>query len=164
MSARALHIRGNRHPVTVDDARDSEKDYIMLWKHGEEMIKLYKQVYKHRDQIKALTRHHLQLRKETITIAPMKEWTHGTFNLCIPIEVKYSHACRKFMFRCPMPHKLAGTVNEKMGCELGAYVWMQEKCPDIRIPYLYGFGFSGSYVSFLIQLSTKLMLTEIVYS
>ena len=46
-----------------------------------------------------------------------------------------------------MPYKLAeaqnpGSVNKKMGSEVGAYIWVQEKCPDIRIPYLYGFGFS----------------------
>jgi hypothetical protein len=30
-----------------------------------------------------------------------------------------------------------------MGCEVGAYVWMQEQCPGIRIPHLYGFGLSN---------------------
>lgn len=41
------------------------------------------------------------------------------------------------------------TVNKKMSYEVGAYVWMQEKCPNIRIPYLHGFGFTdGRYVSF----------------
>lgn len=48
-----------------------------------------------------------------------------------------------------MPHKLAeniypGTIDEKLSCEVGAYCWMQEKCPDIRIPHLYGFGFSNN--------------------
>ncbi|KAL6869397.1 hypothetical protein ACO1O0_000722 [Amphichorda felina] len=46
-----------------------------------------------------------------------------------------------------MPHKLAeeqypGTVDEKLGCEVGAYVWMKWNCSDVRIPHLYGFGFS----------------------
>lgn len=46
-----------------------------------------------------------------------------------------------------MAHKLAeavtpGSSDEKMGCEVGTYAWMQERCPEIRIPHLYGFGFS----------------------
>jgi hypothetical protein len=51
------------------------------------------------------------------------------------------------MLRCALPYKLAehrypGIVDEKTACEVGAYVWMQEKCPDIPIPRLHGFGFS----------------------
>ncbi|KAM0245153.1 hypothetical protein ACHAQJ_010641 [Trichoderma viride] len=151
MSATAALFFYDASPVTVDEARDLEEDFVKLWLHDRAMEKFYRRLSRHQNHIKALTRHHLQLRKEEITIAPLKDWIHGTFNLCIPIQVKYSHACRKFMFRCPMPHKLAeaqyaGTVNEKMGCEVGAYVWMQEKCPNIRIPYLYGFGFTdGRY-------------------
>ncbi|PVH73959.1 hypothetical protein DL98DRAFT_519593 [Cadophora sp. DSE1049] len=46
-----------------------------------------------------------------------------------------------------MPHKLAeakdpGTVDEKLSYEVETYAWMQHQRPDIRIPYLYGFGFS----------------------
>ncbi|KAH8593060.1 hypothetical protein B0O99DRAFT_715281 [Bisporella sp. PMI_857] len=35
-----------------------------------------------------------------------------------------------------------GTVDEKLSSEAGTYVWMQDRCPDVRIPQLYGFGFS----------------------
>jgi hypothetical protein len=46
-----------------------------------------------------------------------------------------------------MPYKLAeeqhpGTVDEKVSCEAASYIWMQEHCTDIRIPHLYGFGFT----------------------
>ncbi len=39
-----------------------------------------------------------------------------------------------------MPHKLV-EADEKMGCEVETYAWMQEKCLYIRIPLLCGFGF-----------------------
>jgi len=50
------------------------------------------------------------------------------------------------MMRFPMPHKLAearypGTVDEKLSCEVGTYVWMQENFPDIPIPHLVVFGY-----------------------
>jgi hypothetical protein len=158
MSAAALRIYGTRHPVTVEDAQHSYENYTMLWKHGRDIEHLYQRLGEHRNQMEALTRHHLQLRKETITVAPCKEWIHGTFNLCIPIEVNYGHACRQFMFRCPMPHKNAeaqyeGTVNEKMSCEVGAYVWIQEKCPKLRQPCKLCF-----------STFNMMMLTQIVYT
>ena len=52
-----------------------------------------------------------------------------------------------------MPHKLVEaryprTVDEELGCEVGAHVWMEEHCPDIHVPHLFGFGFSdGHHVS-----------------
>ncbi|QYT04966.1 hypothetical protein H0G86_011868 [Trichoderma simmonsii] len=147
---KGLECRGTS-PVTVDEARDSEEDYVKRWAQDKAMNAFVKRLYQHQDQIEALIRHHLQLHNEEITIAPIEKSMYGTFNFCIPIHVKYSHTYQSFMFRCPMPQKLAeaqyaGTVNEKMGCEVGAYVWMQEKCPNIRIPYLYGFGFAdGRY-------------------
>lgn len=36
-----------------------------------------------------------------------------------------------------------GTVDEKMRCEVAAYVWIQKNCPEVPIPNLLGFGFPG---------------------
>lgn len=72
--------------------------------------------------------------------------------MCVLLDVRSGGQSRKVMFRCAMPHNLAeakysGTMDEMLGCEVGAYVWMQEKCPDVRIYHLYSFGFSdGSHV------------------
>jgi hypothetical protein len=67
----------------------------------------------------------------------------------MPVEVKETSGSvsRKVLMRCPMPHKLAearypGTGDEKLGCEVGTYAWMQDNCPLTRIPHLFGFGFS----------------------
>lgn len=51
------------------------------------------------------------------------------------------------MFRFTMPHKHAesrfpGTIDEKLSCEVGSYVWIQSECSDIPIAFLHGFGFS----------------------
>ncbi|KAL7914479.1 hypothetical protein GGI35DRAFT_466462 [Trichoderma velutinum] len=143
----ALHFYG-RKPVTFDEAKDLEEDFVKIWEQDRALEKFYKRLFRKKEEIKALTRHHLRLDKEEIIILPTTDWLRGAFNLCIPLQVKNGRACREYMFRCPMPHKLAeaqypGTVDEKMRCEVGAYVWMQENCSDVRIPYLYGFGFSG---------------------
>ncbi|KAH8593123.1 hypothetical protein B0O99DRAFT_653521 [Bisporella sp. PMI_857] len=96
----------------------------------------------------ALAKHHLGLGDRDICIvANSRQWMRGSFNVCIPVEVQSPSSCWKLALRCAMPYKLAesenpGSVDEKMGCEVRAYAWMQEKCPDIRIPHLYGFGSS----------------------
>ena len=103
--------------------------------------------------IQDIVRHHLRLRSEDTCIVK-DQWIRGSFNVCIPIEVRSAGFNQKFIFRCPMPHKLAeatypGTIDEKLSSEVGAYVWIQEYCPDIPIPQLYGFGFSNNrHVSF----------------
>ncbi|ERF74114.1 hypothetical protein EPUS_06383 [Endocarpon pusillum Z07020] len=51
------------------------------------------------------------------------------------------------MIRFPLPYQVGeafrpGNADEKLRCEAGAYVWLQENCPALRIPFLYGFGLS----------------------
>ena len=67
--------------------------------------------------------------------------------MCMLVETKADGVSTKFVSRCAMPHKLAeehytGATDEKMACEVGTYVWMQEHCSDIRIPKLHAFGFT----------------------
>lgn len=60
---------------------------------------------------------------------------------------------QKVIFRCPMPHKLAearypGSIHEKLSSEVGAYIWVEENCPEIHSPHLFGFGMlDGRHVS-----------------
>lgn len=70
-----------------------------------------------------------------------------------------------------MPHTLAeskypGIVDENLRAEVGTYAWMQQQCSDIRIPHLYGFGFSDhrhvSYYAYCHAASMPTML--LVYS
>jgi hypothetical protein len=35
-----------------------------------------------------------------------------------------------------------GNGDEKVRCEAGTYAWLQENCPTVPIPRLYGFGLS----------------------
>lgn len=108
----------------------------------------YVKLWKDKLTIESLTKHHLGLgNRDTCIVARPRNWIRGGFNVCIPIEVQSPGSSRKLILRCAMPHKLAearhsGSVDEKTACEVGTYVWMQERCPDIPIPHLYGFGFS----------------------
>ncbi|KAH8729162.1 hypothetical protein BGZ61DRAFT_529415 [Ilyonectria robusta] len=35
-------------------------------------------------------------------------------------------------------------VDEKLRCEAATYIWLQQNCPDVPIPRLFGFGLPGS--------------------
>jgi hypothetical protein len=137
-----------RFPITYESALKTDANMIHEAGYVTATKALYVALWKARPTLEALTRHHLSLSSRAIcTVARPIDWIRGDFNVCIPVEVQSTGSCRKFMIRCAMPHKLAeakhpGTVNEKVACEVGMYVWMQEKCRDIPIPRLYGFGFS----------------------
>jgi hypothetical protein len=57
------------------------------------------------------------------------QWIRGSFTVCITVEIRSAGFIQRLIFRCPMSHKLAeakhpGTIDEKLSCEVGAYVWM----------------------------------------
>lgn len=137
-----------RVPITYSSAEDKEDNILHQLKFAAATKQLCNSLWESRDTICALVRHHLRLSSsDACIVSPMAKWIPGGFNVCIPIGVGSQGRNRLFMFRCPMPHKLAeskypGTVDEKLGSEVGTYAWMQDKCPDVRIPFLYGFGFS----------------------
>lgn len=152
----------NRNPITYESAINKDVNMLNKLKHPAANRKLYRRLWGERRAIEALTRHHLGLPlgsgpTVTLSVAPPDDWLRGGFNVCIPVDLATGHSgpstgaggCspRRLLFRCPLPYKLAeagypGTIDEKLGCEVGAYAWMQDYCPDIRIPHLYGFGFS----------------------
>lgn len=141
-----------RAPLTYESAHNKEVNIVHQLAYLPAATKLRQEIWEQREDIEALTKHHLRLGdKHTCTVLEQHTWIQGSFNICIPIEAKSKSGSwsSKVIFRCPMPHKLAeqiypGTIDEKLGCEVGAYTWMQDRCPDIRIPHLYGFGFSNS--------------------
>jgi hypothetical protein len=153
----------NRTPITYESAIDKDDNFIRQAAYVGAQESLYQEIWRQREHIAALVLHHLNLPRHaySVTVAEREQWIRGAFNVCIPVDVgppvgplsKAGGASgvlrpqHKLMFRCPLPYKLAeakypGTVDEKMGCEVGAYAWMQDQCPDVRIPHLYGFGFS----------------------
>jgi len=152
-----------RGPITMEAALEEEKNVINLASYLPATQKFYSDIWKQRHSVEALVKHHMALgRQDTCTMLPSKHWIRGGFNVCVIVEVNSN---RKVVFRCPMPHKLAearypGSIDEKLSCEVGAYVWIEEKCPEIRTPHLYGFGFlNGRHVSrgFLRQLLPSLI-------
>jgi hypothetical protein len=138
----------HRKSITYESALKKDANIISQAAYFKAATELYQSLWDQRQTIQALVKHHLRLsNRDTCIINTKDQWIRGSFNICIPIEVQSTRFQKKFIFRCPMPHKLAearypGTVDEKLSSEVGTYAWMQHHCPDIRIPHLYGFGFS----------------------
>ncbi|CRK10016.1 hypothetical protein BN1723_009123 [Verticillium longisporum] len=134
-------------PITIESALNEEKNLINWASYGPATNNLYQEIWEQRDSVAALVKHHMALRRQDKCIVlPPHNWIRGSFNVCIFVEVNSSGVRRKVVFRCPLPHKLAearypGSIDEKSSCEAGAYVWVEENCPEIRSLHLFGFGF-----------------------
>ena len=138
----------DRAPISYDSALDTESNIVEEVKLFHLTKDLYSNIREQRDVIAALTKHHLGLQDtDTCTVVNTEKWLRGCYNVCVPVVVVSGTTSFQVIFRIPMPHKLAeaqcpGTTDEKVRCEVGTYIYMQENCPDVRIPFLYGFGFS----------------------
>ncbi|KAF5019176.1 hypothetical protein F66182_8826 [Fusarium sp. NRRL 66182] len=134
--------------ITYSDAQNLGQDIVTKLGYAQHRKQLYDNLDRQKDTIRSLVRHHLHLGNDAeCTVLPQEQWIKGSFNVCIPIRTVSGTIHRNLMLRCCLPYKLAeaqypGTVNEKLRCEVGTYTWMQQYCTDIRIPYLYGFGFT----------------------
>ncbi|KAH9211319.1 hypothetical protein DL95DRAFT_437273 [Leptodontidium sp. 2 PMI_412] len=134
-------------PITCSQALNTDNNFIIEAQYVPATEAFYKELWANRDTISAIIKHHLGLSDHvTCTVADKRQWIRGSFNVCVPVQVQSPDSVQELILRCAMPHKLAeahnpGSVDEKLGCEVGAYTWVQERCPEIRIPHLYGFGF-----------------------
>lgn len=140
---------------TIESAAEDESNFLLAIQHQRAAEAFRDKIGRETESIAAVVRHHLRLRRDdSCVVLPLDTWIQGGFNLCVLVDVqsRTSFCSRRLVFRCPLPHRLAeqhhpGTIDEKVSCEVATYVWMQDNCADIRIPYLYAFGFAdGSQV------------------
>ncbi|OJK01949.1 hypothetical protein ASPACDRAFT_50737 [Aspergillus aculeatus ATCC 16872] len=114
-------------------------------------VEFFVSLYSRRQDIAMLVTNHLQLgRCEQCFVGEVKEWIHGSFNVCIPVRIesrtKQSPKC--VMIRFPLPYKVGetlnpGNVDEKLCCEAATFICIRQQQLDIPIPRLWGFGFPG---------------------
>lgn len=85
-------------------------------------------------------------------VAGMEDWYCGSFNVSIPITIHdwkgKQQRGNAVLLRFPLPYRVGeefrpGNGDEKLQCEAGAYAWLEENCPDVPIPRLYGFAMSN---------------------
>ncbi|ATY63678.1 hypothetical protein CCM_07841 [Cordyceps militaris CM01] len=139
-------------PITATDAKARSSNILHALQYPSQKDAFYKRIEGHRTLIAEVVAHHLGTKPSDIDISPQDYWRHGSFNLCVPIAVRAHQSAQPkipehVFIRFPLPYRVGeagrpGNSDEKLNCEAATYAWLQENCPSIPIPRLYGFGLS----------------------
>ncbi|RDW68765.1 uncharacterized protein DSM5745_08525 [Aspergillus mulundensis] len=88
-------------------------------------------------------------KRQTCRVGEVKDWISGSFNVCIPVDIdgQDGNASKRVLIRFPLPYKVGesqhpGNADEKLRCEAATFIWIQQNCPSVPIPRLWGFAFA----------------------
>ncbi|EQL01643.1 hypothetical protein G6O67_006995 [Ophiocordyceps sinensis] len=139
-------------PVTLSAAEAKSSNVLHALAYSQQKQDFYKRIESRRPLLADVVAHHLGTKSTDIAISWQEFWRHGSFNLCIPARVDVGRSVKptlpQFVFlRFPLPYRVGeatrpGNSDEKVNCEAATYAWLQENCPSVPIPKLYGFGLS----------------------
>lgn len=102
-----FHGRG---PITYKSATNKKANILHQLGYPLAATKLWREIWRQRKEIEALTKHHLGLGTEyTCTVLNPSTWIQGSFNICIPIEAKSDLLHRKLSFAAPCRTSLRKT-------------------------------------------------------
>lgn len=148
-----LALQTLKGKITYSEAADQERNVIQeltYWRKKEDFINYLLQ---HTKEIEDIVSCYLRLQgNEKCNILPREFWIHGSFNICIPVDIENWRKRPEgpgVLIRFPLPYKVGdfnypGNSEEKIRCEVATYAWIRENCPDVPIPYLWGFAFTGA--------------------
>ncbi|KAJ5731710.1 uncharacterized protein N7483_006218 [Penicillium malachiteum] len=160
-----------RGEITYEQALDSDNNMLIPLGYRDQKLEMYLYFNRHRKEIKTAVAHHLGISVDRCHIAKIEDWIHGSFNVCLRIDVDSSNRNhlddpkinpeKQCMLRFPLffgvgENICPGNADEKVRCEAATYAWLQENCPTIPIPQLHGFG--------LLMVKPSLLLTTCLYS
>ncbi|KAL3457958.1 hypothetical protein BJX64DRAFT_302290 [Aspergillus heterothallicus] len=137
--------------TTLEEALQQEENMLLDVSYPDSRIEFFVFLYSRRNDIAELVSAHLGLAKPNrCRVGEVKEWIHGSFNVCIPVYVENEKSCtaKRFLIRFPLPYKVwesayPRNADEKLRCEAATFIWIRKQHLDIPIPRLWGFGFAG---------------------
>lgn len=148
LKARPL-LRGE---ITYSEAKEKDANILHELGYSDQRVKFFTHLYRSRKLIQAIVAHHLGLASaEGCHVVDVEDWIHGSFNVCIRVDIdvdsQQQNSEKQLMIRFPLPYRIGenccpGNADEKVRCEAGTYAWIQQNCPTVPIPHLYGFGLS----------------------
>ncbi|EFW20205.1 conserved hypothetical protein [Coccidioides posadasii str. Silveira] len=90
--------------------------------------------------MRLIVAHHLGASPNACYVAGPEDWIYGSFNVCIPVTVSSSwrRKRQRLMLWFPLPycvsdHFCPGNSDEKLRCEAGTYVWLQQNATDMVV-------------------------------
>ncbi|KAE8414838.1 hypothetical protein BDV36DRAFT_298674 [Aspergillus pseudocaelatus] len=138
--------------ITYSAAQEREANILHQLGYPHERTRFFAHLNSKHAWIKAIVTHHLGLSSiDVCRVADMKDWFCGSFNVSVPVIIQGCKGKQQpghcVLLRFPLPYRVGekfrrGNGDEKIRSEAGAYAWLQENCPDVPIPRLYGFGLS----------------------
>lgn len=138
-----------REEITYSTAKNKESNVLHQLGYPGQKDRFFSLLESKQSCIRAIVAHHLNLRStNACRVADVSEWLHGSYNVCIPVEIlewdQKQQPGDRVLVRFPLPYRVGedyrpGNGDEKVRCEAGTYAWLQENCPDVPIPRLYGF-------------------------
>ena len=113
-----------RGEITYSTARKEEINILRRLEYHSQKHDFFTTLDNHRDWIKDVVTHHLGL-SSTVSyqVADVKDWLHGSFNVCIPVTVSDWEARKqpgtRVLLRLPLPYRLGeefcpGNCDEKI--------------------------------------------------
>lgn len=136
-----------RREIILEDALEDDDNILARLKYPAKQRAFWTYLQDNKHEIEAVVSFHLRV--NSCQVANEETWLFGSYNVCIPVDVNLpSHS--RVLIRIPLPFKLGeeeypGNVDEKLRCEIATYLWIQENCPDVPIPTLFGCGFPDGH-------------------
>ncbi|KAM3547919.1 hypothetical protein ARSEF4850_009724 [Beauveria asiatica] len=136
-------------PITFSAANGRSTNVLQSLQYPRRKLAFYSYIQERVELLAELIAHHLGAKPSEIAVSPQEWWRHGSFNLCIPVlvkaDLKKTSLPQFVMIRFPLPYRVGeaahpGNSDEKLRCEAATYAWIDENCPDVPIPKLFGFG------------------------
>ncbi len=130
--------------ITLDRALNDDDNILAQIGYPQRRQEFFSYLSAHKAEIEAIVSFHLSAKN--CRVSDVQTWLSGSYNVCIPVYISPPSNVRSVLVRIPLPYKVGeakspGNMDEKLRCEVASYLWIQENCPDVSIPYLFGFGF-----------------------
>lgn len=141
-----------RKDITYSTAKEEEVNVLHQLSYYDQQLQFFSHLNDKRNWMKAIVAYHLGLQSSVgCHVAETEDWLHGSFNVCVPVTIDHwatrQQPGQRVLLRFPLPYRIGeafrpGNGDEKIQCEAGTYAWLQQNCPDVSIPRLYGFATS----------------------
>lgn len=124
---------------SLSDAIESEDNELVSLRNPKLKEQFFDSITANKGELEDLVCQLLQVKKCRIT--PSEIWDYGSFNVAIKVRLPFG---KDVYLRIPFLHRIGehtfpGNAEEKIRTETATYLWLQEHCPDMKIPTLYAF-------------------------
>jgi len=141
-----------RGRITLSEALSKDRDALHELAYTKGRLDFLWDLLEHQPEILETVSRHLGIPATDLELPGVLDWKSGSFNYCLPIKIARCHhpaLPERVIIRFALPYSVGAIsfpdgVDEKVRCEAATYIWLQENCPDVPIPRLYGFAFPGT--------------------